>query len=184
MVLALQALGCGMKAGVKMGGKDSPHAERLVLKHDHRWLAVIGVPLMLMGVFVMFAIWFLPGVDYQNAWPLILAGQFVPLGLVVLGLHLSFNVDETEADPKTQMITRRRGVSPFQRIRTIHFDSVHAVVVEDVVGVSSSGPQFALALQGPELFLRLWISTDLDAIETEACRWAEFLRVDLQSGRR
>lgn len=168
----------------KMEVEESPQTGRLVLRHDHRWLAIVGVPLSLIGVCVMVGIWFLPGVAYQEAWPVILAGQFVPLGLVVMGLHLSFNVDETEADQKKRLISRRRGMRPFQRVRTIHFESVTAVVVEDVVGVSRSGRQFALALQGPELFLRLWISTDLNAIETEACRWAEFLRVALQSGHR
>jgi hypothetical protein len=164
----------------KLASHSQIGAGRLLWRQDHRWLAVFGIPLALIGGVSMVAVWFLPGVDYRNAWPVILGGQFVPLGMVIMGLHLSLSVDEMEADQQTQVIVHRRGMRPFQRVTRFDFDTVCAVVVEDVVGSLGNSGQYALAIEGAGIFHRFWISRDLGAIETEACQWAEFLNVDVQ----
>ena len=64
---------------------------RLELCHDHRWLAIVGIPMILIGTTAAIGLWFIPGVSYGDGWPIMSAGSLMGTGLVVLGLHLSLN---------------------------------------------------------------------------------------------
>lgn len=102
--------------------EESP--EKLQLIHDYRWLRVIGFPLAAIGLIGSVGIWFLPGIPYQDAWPMLAVGSLIGSAFALMGMHLSFNLLTFTADRHLGTLTRREGFGPFIRIRNVSLERV------------------------------------------------------------
>ena len=157
--------------------EQSPHLLRLT--HDHRWLKIIGFPFALLGMAGAVAVWLIPGIPYQDAWPMLIVGSLIGCAFVAMGMHLSFNLLIFTADRQTGRLERREGFGPFIRIRTIPLSDITCVAF---LRVPSGGsiPNYILELRTSKRHMRIVSIADKDLVEQEAVRWAKFLSVDLQ----
>jgi hypothetical protein len=157
---------------------------RLKIAHDNRWLAIIGVPIALVGVAIAVGPWFLEGVSILDAWPILAVGSLIGSGFILMGLALSFKYDEVIADRDQDMLIQNTGLPPFRRSKTWPLKAIEEVVClnEQMGRASGSGASFhcRLRLLGPKVSVLL--ASDLEAapIRFEAERWAYYLNLPIK----
>lgn len=153
--------------------------ERLTIIHDNRWLAIVGVPMMLVGLVIAVGPWLIEEARTSGAWPILAVGSLLGLGFVVFGLALCFKYEEIEADRSSGLVFRRAGLPPFRRTRSWSWADLTevAAVTESQVRTHHPGSSlhYRLRLIGPKCSLLVASSFDREPIEAEAPRWARFL---------
>lgn len=154
-------------------------SQQLRLTHDHRWLKIIGLPMVLLGLTGATGIWLIPGIPLQDAWPMLAVGSLIGCGFAMMGLHLSFNLLVFTADRQAGTLVRREGFGPFIRIRTLQLDEIKSVAL--LRGPSGGSiPNYIFEIRWENRRLRIVSIADKALVEQEAIRWAAFLNVDLQ----
>lgn len=153
--------------------------ESLIIIHDNRWLAIIGIPMILVGLLIAIGPWMIEEARNSGAWPILAGGSVIGLGFIVAGLSLCFKYDEIEANRSLKTVFRRAGLPPFRRTRSWPWDEISEVevVCETHPRSSHSGSSlnFSLRLKGPKCSLLVASTLDRKPIESEGPRWADFL---------
>ena len=153
--------------------------------HDNRWMAIIGIPLGIIGVVIAIGPWFLDGVNNSDAWPILAGGSLIGLGFIVAGLFLCFKYEEFIADQNSGMLTRNYGLEPFRRTTEWRLSEFAEVACVDITMSRSSGPgaslHHRLKLIGSSSSVTLASDLETKPILAEAERWAEFLELPLQN---
>lgn len=154
---------------------------RLQLIHDHRWLKVIGIPIICIGILMAAGIWLIPGIDNSDAWPILAGGTFIGLGFCLLGLHLSLNLVSFTADHETGLFTHREGFSIFTRIRTVRLNEIKGIRCRRATEPGFAG-YFILEIESSKRTIRLAQHIEEEPIRLEGIRWSDFLSVELIDG--
>ena len=150
----------------------------LTLIHDNRWLAIVGVPLMLFGILLGIGPWWIDSINPAEDWPILVGGSVIALGFVVAGLSLCFHYTEISADLHTAQIVQHKGLAPFRRTSTWPINSFEAVAcVEERMGSTSfsSSLHYRIRLVGPNNSVLVASCLESDPILQEVHRWSEFL---------
>ncbi len=162
--------------------KSSENAGRLSLVHDNRWLAIIGVPIMMVGLTIAIGLWFIDSVRDSDNWPILATGSLIGVGFFVMGLALCFKYEEVIGNRDDGTLTQNKGLPPFRRSKTWTLTDIQEVVCLDAqLGRGSSGSLHRhLYLMGPDVSVLL--ASDLEAapIRYEAERWANFLNLPIR----
>jgi hypothetical protein len=158
--------------------------ERILIVHDDRWLAIIGIPMMLFGLAVAIGPWFIDEARHSGAWPILAVGSLIGAGLIVAGLSLCFKYEEIAADRGTGVIVRHIGLDPFRRTKTRPLSDFTEVACLDERTPSSSRRAPSLVhrvrLIGPDASEIVTSSVEAEPIRVEAQRWANFLELPLR----
>ncbi|MGI9244583.1 MAG: hypothetical protein ACR2RV_27525 [Verrucomicrobiales bacterium] len=159
-------------------------ADRITIVHDNRWLAIIGVPMALFGLLLGVGLWFIEDARTSGAWPILVVGSLIGMGIAVFGLALCFKYDEISADRRAGELIRHTGLSPFRRTRTWPLSDVEEVVCLDERMAGSSGRSSSLhhrlRLVGPGISVLVASALEPEPVEYEALRWSEFLDLPLR----
>ena len=153
--------------------------DSLELCHDHRWLRIVGIPLIAIGIIAAVAIWFIPHDNWDDAWPMLAVGSLFGLAIAIAGLHLSLNRVGFIAQLPDDRLLHYEGFGPLLRKREFRLSQVQHVRATQIVDAGSPGPRYALILIFPNQQLRLAIFVERDPILIEALRWSEFLNKPL-----
>lgn len=153
---------------------------QLTLCHDHRWLRVIGFPLMAIGTIGACGLWFLPGVKLNDALPMLAVGTLIGIAFVFFGMQLSFSVVTFSTEIGRKEIVRREGFGPFTRTQryTMSEDSVVRLIHQAEPGRLNG---YILEIRSGKNRIRIAKSLDQEPIEFEGIRWASFLKLPLES---
>ena len=153
--------------------------ERLTIVHDNRWLAIVGVPRMLVGLMIAGGPWLIEEARHSDAWPILVVGSLLGSGFVVAGLALCFKYEEIEADRSSATVARRVGLPPFRRTRTWAWDELTEVAAVTENQARSNHPgstlHYRVRLIGPKCSVLVASALEREPIEAEAPRWARFL---------
>jgi hypothetical protein len=165
--------------------------ERIATVHDNRWLAIIGVPLTVLGLAVAIGPWFIAEARHFGAWPILAAGSLIGVGIIMAGLSLCFKYDEITADRGTGLVIRHTGLRPFRRSKIwplTKFSEVVCLEERMVTRELGSSRHHRVRLMGAGASVLIASSLDPDQIRAEAQRWAKILdltfRDTLGSGQR
>lgn len=153
----------------------------LEVRHEHRWLGIFGFPLAAVGMIAGTALWFLPGIDYGEAWPLLAVGSLMGLFATLMGMHLTFNCEVFLADKQAGTLTHRYGFGPFTRIRRYPLDEIQEVSCQRVSDPGSRGCRYVVTLVAKTYSRRVAAFIDAEPVELEALRWSIFLDVPLRA---
>lgn len=154
-------------------------AETLEICHDHRWLRIIGFPLMAIGSVIAIGLWFLPGVDRIEAGPMLAVGSLIGLAFVLFGAQLSFNRVTFIADKTKNSLLHREGFWVFTRTKHYPLDQFNSVECQQVSDPGGIPGRYILLLKSPENSLRLAGFIESEPILIEARRWSAFLQLPL-----
>ncbi|MDC0325485.1 hypothetical protein OAM01_01890 [bacterium] len=158
----------------------------LSIVHDNRWLAIIGLPLALVGLAVATGPWFIDDARNSGAWPILAVGSVIGFGIIVAGVSLCFKYERIDTDRATNLLERHKGMPPFRRSMTWplkNFTEVK-VVVEKMDSASGHGSSLhqRFRLVGPNASILIASCLEPEPIQTEAQRWAKFLDLRLDDG--
>lgn len=161
--------------------------DRIALVHDNRWLAILGIPLVLFGLAVAIVPWLIDDAGNSGAWPILAVGSLIGAGIITAGLALCFHHVEFIADRSAGTVTRRTGLRPFQRTKTWPLSTVTEVscVVETMTRsglAGGSSTHHRMRLTGPNVSVLVASALEPEPIEHEALRWSEFLGKPLTEG--
>lgn len=164
---------------LEMPWRTEETKDRLVLCHDHRWLRIIGFPAIGLGTVIALGIWFIPGINLNEAWPMLMVGSLIGSACILMGLQLSFSVINFSVQRGASEILRREGFGPFVRTQSFRIDdnSVVKVSVQADPGMMSG---YILEIQTADQGLRIAKFPDPSPIELEGKRWARFLQLPLK----
>lgn len=157
---------------------------RITIVHDNRWLAIIGIPLGLMGLLVAAGPWFIEDARNSGAWPILAVGSLIGIGILVAGLSLCLKYDEIVADRGRGVVTRHAGLHPFRRSKSWPLADIEEVVCVDekMAGTSTRGSSLhhRVRLVGPGASVLVTSCLELEPVQVEARRWADFLDLPLR----
>jgi hypothetical protein len=158
--------------------------ERIAIVHDNRWLAIIGVPLVVAGLVVAIGPWFIDDARNSGAWPILAVGSLIGTGIMVAGLSLCFKYDEVIANRGAGIVIRHAGLPPFRRSKTWQLTDFDEILCVDETMTSASGGGASLhhrvRLIGPGVSVLLASCLEPEPIRTEAQRWGTFLGLPLR----
>ena len=159
--------------------------QSLTIVHDNRWLAIIGIPLALIGLGVGIGPWFIDEARNSEAWPILAVGSLIGFGIIVAGLSLCFNYESIKADRISGFVEKRKGKSPFQRTRKWPLNKLTDVkiVIEQMGSASGHGTSLhhRFRLVGPNTSILVASCLDSEPIQAEAKRWAKHLNLPLNN---
>jgi hypothetical protein len=157
---------------------------RRAVVHDHRWLAIVGVPLAVFGLVVAAGPWFIEEARNSGAWPILAVGSLIGAGIIVAGLALCFKYEEVAADRGTGVVIRHMGLPPFRRSKTWPLTDFTEVVCLDEKMAGGPGQASSLhhrvRLLGPNASVLVASWLEPEPIRAEARAWARFLDLPLR----
>ena len=158
-------------------------SQSLTIVHDNRWLAIIGIPLALVGSAVGIGPWLIDEARNSDAWPILAVGSLIGLAIFVMGLALCFNYESVKADRLSKTLERKKGKPPFQRCTQWTLDPFTELKIELIKMTSSSGNgsslQYRLLLVSSQTSVSIASCPDHEPIQLEAQRWAKYLGLQL-----
>lgn len=156
---------------------------RLELVHDHRWLKVFGLPLAALGSAASILLWYIPGVELTEAWPMLAVGSLIGIAFTLMGLHLSFNRVLFTADRNQNQFIQQQGFGWFTRQKKIPFEAIQYVQIDRRSHSGSNFAQYTLELKTNKRSILIASFPELGPIEEESLRWARYLSIPLQGFR-
>lgn len=154
-------------------------ADRLVLRHEHLWLGVFGIPFAILSACFGIGIWFIPGVAVFREWPIFAGGSVIALGFVVMGLHLTFNREEFIADRRSGRFEHVSGFGPFTKRRLIDLAEIERVICRESRR-RSSFQEYEMVLQEKSRQRIVAVFVEKDVVLWEGLRWSTFLGLPLE----
>lgn len=157
--------------------------QSITVIHDNRWLAIVGIPLSLVGTAIGIGPWFIDEARNSEAWPILVVGSLIGLGFFVMGLALCFSFESVKADRLNTSLERKKGKPPFQRSTKWSLDLFKELKIDLVRMTSasrhSSSLQYRLQLAASDTSVLIASCPDYKPIQTEAQRWAKYLDLRL-----
>lgn len=152
----------------------------MTIVHDNRWLAIIGVPLAVVGLAIAIGPWFIEEARASGAWLILAVGSLIGAGFIVFGLALCFKYDGVSADRAAGEVVRHAGLQPFRRSKTWPLSDFEEVLCHDLRMAASSARgsssiQYQVRLEGADASVVLASCFEPELVPYEALRWAEFL---------
>lgn len=153
--------------------------QSITVIHDNRWLAIVGIPLSLVGTAIAFGPWFIDEARNSGAWPILTVGSLIGLGFFVMGLALCFSFESVKADRHNKSLERKKGKPPFQRRTKWPLEIFSALEIDLVKMTSASGNdsslQYRMLITASDKSVLIASCPDYKPIQMEAQRWAKYL---------